>query len=77
MSNRKSPSSYQLEGDWIHLGKHRKKPSEMGRVGFEPTANALKGHCSTTELPTRNLKREVCVESRMATSKPEPNFPPA
>ena len=30
MSNRQSPSSDQLEGDWIHLGKHRKKPSESG-----------------------------------------------
>jgi hypothetical protein len=23
-------------------------------VGFEPTTNALKGHCSSTELPTQN-----------------------
>jgi hypothetical protein len=23
----------------------------VDRVGLEPTANALKGHCSTTELP--------------------------
>jgi len=22
-------------------------------VGFEPTTNALKGHCSTAELPTQ------------------------
>lgn len=25
----------------------------VGRVGFEPTTNGLKGHCSTTELPSR------------------------
>jgi hypothetical protein len=25
---------------------------EVGRVGFEPTTNALKGRCSTIELPT-------------------------
>ena len=25
----------------------------VGRVGFEPTANGLKGRCSTIELPTR------------------------
>ncbi len=25
----------------------------MGWVGLEPTTNALKGHCSTIELPTR------------------------
>lgn len=25
----------------------------MGRVGLEPTTNALKGRCSTIELPTR------------------------
>ena len=28
----------------------------MGRVGFEPTTNALKGHCSSTELPTQILQ---------------------
>ena len=26
---------------------------KMGRVGFEPTTNALKGHCSSAELPTQ------------------------
>ena len=25
----------------------------VGRVGLEPTANGLKGRCSTIELPTR------------------------
>ena len=29
----------------------------VGRVGFEPTTNGLKGRCSTTELPTRAPKR--------------------
>ena len=24
----------------------------VGRVGFEPTTNGLKGHCSTAELPS-------------------------
>ena len=28
----------------------------VGRVGFEPTTNGLKGRCSTTELPTRTKK---------------------
>ena len=27
----------------------------MGWVGFEPTTNALKGHCSSTELPTQTV----------------------
>ncbi len=27
----------------------------VGRVGFEPTTNGLKGRCSTTELPTRQV----------------------
>ena len=31
------------------------RPSEMGWVGFEPTTNALKGHCSSTELPTQTI----------------------
>jgi hypothetical protein len=29
----------------------------MGWVGLEPTTNALKGRCSTVELPTRVRKR--------------------
>ncbi len=41
------------DGGLISLGRKRKNQVKMGRVGFEPTANALKGHCSTTELPTR------------------------
>jgi hypothetical protein len=28
----------------------------VGRVGFEPTTNGLKGRCSTTELPTQTSK---------------------
>ena len=35
------------------------KTSDMGRVGFEPTTNALKGHCSTTELPTQSPPDEI------------------
>ena len=27
----------------------------VGRVGFEPTTNGLKGRCSTTELPTQQV----------------------
>src|SRR5438552_5667447 len=27
----------------------------VGRVGFEPTTNGLKGRCSTTELPTHPI----------------------
>ena len=46
---------------------------KMGRVGFEPTTNALKGHCSSTELPTHKLKERGYVLSRMETSYPEPN----
>ena len=29
----------------------------LGWVGLEPTTNALKGRCSTIELPTRNPRR--------------------
>jgi hypothetical protein len=32
----------------------------MGWVGLEPTTNALKGRCSTIELPTR---QETSTES--------------
>ena len=28
----------------------------LGWVGLEPTTNALKGRCSTIELPTRKLR---------------------
>ncbi len=28
----------------------------VGRVGIEPTANRLKAYCSTTELPTHDVK---------------------
>jgi hypothetical protein len=28
----------------------------VGRVGLEPTANGLKGRCSTIELPTQGLR---------------------
>ena len=35
------------------LDRKNKDQVKMGRVGFEPTTNALKGHCSSTELPTQ------------------------
>ena len=31
------------------------KKGVVGRVGLEPTANGLKGRCSTIELPTQRL----------------------
>jgi hypothetical protein len=31
---------------------------QLGWVGLEPTTNALKGRCSTIELPTRQETRE-------------------
>ena len=45
----------------------------MGRVGFEPTTNALKGHCSTAELPTHNKRKGGYVLPVMETSYPEHN----
>ena len=33
------------------------KSSSVSRVGLEPTTNALRGHCSTTELPARRSRR--------------------
>ena len=33
------------------------KFEDVGRVGLEPTTNALKGRCSTIELPTRVRSR--------------------
>ena len=41
----------------------------MGRVGFEPTTNALKGHCSTAELPTQTKGRGYVLPD-LVTSKP-------
>jgi hypothetical protein len=37
----------------------RVEKSNVGWVGLEPTTNALKGRCSTVELPTRVGKRAV------------------
>jgi len=31
----------------------------VGRVGFEPTTNGLKGRCSTTELPSRYVEHSI------------------
>ncbi len=44
-NKRKSPSKIAVEGDWFSLGRKDKVQVKMGRVGFEPTTNALKGHC--------------------------------
>ena len=52
------PYTKEYAGDCFHLGEGT-RPSEMGRVGFEPTTNALKGHCSTAELPTQTKGKEV------------------
>lgn len=47
------------ERDWVALGPTTNPESirgcggSVGRVGLEPTTNALKGRCSTIELPTR------------------------
>ena len=35
----------------------------VGEVGVEPTANGLRGHCSTTELLTQS-RRKCKVESK-------------
>ena len=32
------------------------KANIVDREGLEPSANALKGHCSTIELPVHNMK---------------------
>lgn len=34
----------------------------MGGVGLEPTTNALKGRCSTIELPTRFLNPSLLAK---------------
>lgn len=36
--------------------------SLVGREGIEPSANGLKGHCSTTELPTREWQAKNALE---------------
>ena len=51
------------------LGRRLIIPSEMGWEGFEPSTNALKGHCSTTELPTQNYERGYVLPV-LVTSKP-------
>ena len=54
------------------LGRIAKVQVKMGRVGFEPTTNALKGHCSSTELPTQTKERGYVLPV-METSYPEHN----
>ena len=39
-------------GDTLAVVSLRKEQITMGWVGLEPTTNALKGRCSTIELPT-------------------------
>ncbi len=34
----------------------------VGRVGFEPTTNGLKGRCSTTELPTHPIGAGTLID---------------
>ena len=51
---RKSPSlSWRRMGICFTWQKGVNIQVKMGRVRFEPTTNALKGHCSTAELPTQ------------------------
>jgi hypothetical protein len=40
----------------------------MGRLGFEPRANALKGRCSTAELPTHGPKTGGVYHAGMVAS---------
>ncbi len=35
------------------------REKKVGWEGLEPSTNALKGHCSTIELPTPNVKNET------------------
>ena len=44
----------------------------VGRVGFEPTTNGLKGRCSTTELPTLPMGR---VKLNRASGWRKADFP--
>lgn len=51
----------------------------VGRVGIEPTTVGLKGHCSTTELPTREaqstgpwLPAEVSLRTRRQKARENP-----
>ena len=66
--NRKSPSCRRR--GLVSLVEMRQV--KMGRVGFEPTTNALKGHCSSTELPTQTKERGYVLPV-METSYPEHN----
>jgi hypothetical protein len=44
----------------------------MGWVGLEPTTNALKGRCSTVELPTRQeTSSESITKSLRCNRKPQ------
>jgi hypothetical protein len=39
----------------------------VGRVGFEPTTNGLKGRCSTTELPTQQTINKALTQEGLAS----------
>ena len=43
----------------------------VGRVGFEPTTNGLKGRCSTTELPTQQNVTKVLAQVVLACLRVE------
>ncbi len=43
--------------DWLEERKLNPQLSNLGWAGLEPAANALKGRCSTIELPTRARER--------------------
>ncbi len=46
----------------------------MGRVGFEPTTNALKGHCSTIELPTLEVSENLSLPNKgLKDFQPDPS----
>jgi hypothetical protein len=50
----------------------------LGWVGLEPTTNALKGRCSTVELPThQETSSESITKSLRCKQKPERPVPVA
>ena len=46
----------------------------LGWVGLEPTTNALKGHCSTIELPTREVREVIATAVSFNMEKYEHAF---
>jgi hypothetical protein len=41
----------------------------VGRQGFEPWTNGLKGRCSTTELPTHTHEIQAAELARIQSGK--------